>query len=249
MKIDKLYFVGLMDLGDHFVHAGIINYFADRCNQLHVPVKHHNYETVCMLFQEHPNVVVVALHPHEEDEYIAQHKMSRICNGWNMMFANIGGHSAALLWDEQVYTYYEVPFSFRYNNFRLPRNITGSQELYDRLYKGRPYVLIHRRTGHMPNGIPIDIENFRISAGLPQEVDIIEIEPSITSNLLHYVKLIENASEIHCVNSSFFCLVDSIFNRTYAQLFFHDVRASSLIRVNSDYNRHRWRIINYGTRV
>lgn len=249
MKIDKLYFVGLMDLGDHFVHAGIINYFADRCNELHVPVKHHNYETAYTLFHEHPSIKVVALHPHEEDSYVESHKMSRICNGWNMIFADIAGHQTALLWDEQVYTYYEVPFSFRYNNFRLPKNINGSDELYDRLYKGKPYVLLHRKTGHMPKGIPIDVETFRKNEGLPQDVNIIEIDPSITRNLLHYVKLIQNAQEIHCVNSSFFCLVDSIHTSTNAKLYFHDVRASSIIRVNSDYNRFCWNIVRYGIKV
>lgn len=249
MKIDKLYFVGIMDLGDHFVHAGIINYFADKCNELHVPVKHHNYETVCTLFQEHPNIRVVALHAHEEDSYVEQCKMSRICNGWNMVFANIDGHHTALLWDEQVYTHYEVPFSFRYTNFRLPKEIQGSDDLFNRLYKGRPYVLIHKKTGHMPQGIPINIEAFRLSIGLSADVDIIEIDPSFTNNMMHYVKLIQNAEEIHCVNSSFFCLVDSIFNLTKAKLYFHDARASSLIRINSDYNRHCWNVIKYSTRV
>jgi hypothetical protein len=246
--IDKLYFIGSMDLGDCFVYAGIVNYYADRCKQLHVPVKPSNYQTLSTLFSEHPNIKVVAMESADEEQYIDHHKLSKVITDWDLYLTTVGGFRCSVLWDEQIYTNFEIPFGYRYSNFRLPKTIDGSKELYDRLYKGRPYALIHRRTSHYPDGMPIDIEKYRENIELPS-IDIIEIEPGITDNLLHYVKLIENATEIHCVSSSFYCLVDSIHSQTCADLYFHDVRASSIERVNNRWNNSCWKIVNYPFRM
>lgn len=249
MIFDKLFFISPMDLGDYFVQSGIINYYADRTSVLHLPVKHHNYDTLFTLFQDHPNIRVVPITYEEQHEYIKTHGLSRITNDWKLVIKEVYGHPAALLWDEQIYTHFELPFSMRYSNFRLPRYINGSDELYEKLYKDRPYILIHRRTGHHPDGISINIEGFRKTVGLPDDIDIIEITPDITSNMMHYIKLIEHAAEIHCVNSSFFCLVDSVFKLVKGSLYFHDIRGSSVIRINSEWNNYCWNVVNYIDRV
>jgi hypothetical protein len=245
MIFDSLYFLGPMDLGDCFVHNGIVNYYADRCQQLHVPVQPKYYDTISCLYSEHPNIITVPMEVDQEEAYINCYKISRIINDWEMVFRDVNGYRTAILWDEQIYTHFELPFSMRYSNFRLPKYIPEQENLYNRLYQNRPYILIHRSTGQHPDGLPIDVEKFRTDSGLSPEVDVIEVVPSITSNMLNYVRLIENAEEIHCVNSSFFCLVDSIFHRTRAKLFFHDIRASSIMRVNSEWNRRCWNIVYY----
>jgi len=245
---DKLYFVGPMDLGDHFVHAGIINYYADRCNELHVPVKPHNYETVKTLFQENSHVIVFVLSENEEEDYIRRNNLGRINNYWPMFFTEINNCRTSLMWEEQCYLHYEVPFRARYDNFRLPRHIAESNDLFNRLTSGKPYVLVHRITGLHPDGLPINIPLFRKMNNF-SDLGIIEIKPGLTNNMMNFVKLIENAEEIHCVNSSFFCLVDSIYKRTKMQLFFHDIRADSIVRVNNEYNENCWTKVLYSEKL
>lgn len=247
MIFDKLYFVGPMDLGDHFVHAGIINYYADRCNELHVPVKPHNYDTVSTLFWENSNVRVVVLNENEDD-YVRRNNLGRINNWWPMFFTDINNRRTSLMWEEQCYLHYEVPFRNRYDNFRLPKNIPRSDYLFDKLTNKKPYALVHRITGLHPLGLPINVPLYRQMNSLP-EIDLIEIVPGLTNNMLDFVKLIENADEIHCVNSSFFCLVDSIHKRTKMQLFFHDIRADSIVRVNNEYNKNCWTKVFYNEKL
>ena len=56
-------------------------------------------------------------------------------------------------------------------------------------------------------------------------------------NMFLYQKLIYEASQIHCINSSFIHLVDRL--NTPAKLFYHDLIGSTLKLKN------QWQIINY----
>jgi hypothetical protein len=104
---------------------------------------------------------------------------------------------------------------------------------------------VHRQTGDHPKGLPINVSGFRHANGFP-EIKIIDIVPEITNNMMQYVKLIQNAQEIHCVPSSFHCLVDSM--PTSAKLFFHDIREKTAMAVNSSWNNEKWNMVNYAER-
>jgi hypothetical protein len=246
---DRLFYVGPLALGDNFVNAGLVHHFADRSLELHVPVWPIHYDTVSCLYQDWPNIKVVALGHYDfgENQYVEEHKLARILPT-DLIRTKIEGVIMAPLWDIQTYANYDLPFSLRYSNFRLPKHIEGSEELYQKLSGGEPYVLVHKRSFKYPNGIPINIEEFRKHSGLP-EIKIIEIQEGITSNMMQYVTLIERAEEIHCVASSFHCLVDSIHTRTKAKLFFHDIRIDAVMKVNSSENGYCWNIVNYPTKI
>jgi hypothetical protein len=92
----------------------------------------------------------------------------------------------------------------------------------------------------------MNVPAFREANGL-LPIKIIEIEEGITDNMMHYVKLIQNAQEIHVVPSSFHCLVDSI--DTNAKLFFHDLREKTSMFINSSWNTKQWTVVNYNQRL
>lgn len=246
---DKLFFMGPMTLGDNFVYSGIVHYYGDRCTELHVPSGEENFDTLTTLYQEHPHIKVVQMLPYDqgENQYVEKFGLSRIVRH-DMFRTQINGHTISIMWDEQIYTQFELPFSLRYSNFRLPSNIAGSQELYQQLAGDEPYALVHRGTSVYPNGMPLDITGFRKASGMP-DIKIVEVKPGITPDLMQYVDLIKNATEIHCVPSSFFCLVDSIHRETNARLFYHDVRANTIMRVNSKWNNYPWTMITYGNKI
>ena len=246
---DKLFFMGPMTLGDNFVFSGIAHYYGDRCEELHVPVQPAFYDSLKSLYQDHPHIKVVQLEPYDlgENQYVKENGLSRIIRQ-DAFMATIDSQYMGPLWDELAYSQFELPFSYRYSNFRLPKHIEGAQELYQQLSNNEPYVLVHRFTGAHPNGIPIDLAGFRQANNLP-DLKIIEVTAGITSNMMQYVELIKNATEIHCVPSSFFCLVDSIHDKTNAKLFYHDVRATTLMRINSKWNNYPWTIVTYANKL
>ena len=248
MKLyDKMFFMSTTSLGDSFVLTGIIHHYGDRCNELHVPVMSGQFETLSTLYQEHPNIKVISGDSYNNDDtaYIEKHKLGRIMRVEYLRWP-IRNYGVVPMWDLQLYSNFELSFGLRYSNFRLPKNIKGSDELYERLSGGEPYILVHRFTADHPNGMPVNIPAFREMNGLPP-IKIIEIHESITQNMMHYVKLIQNAQEIHVVPSSFQCLVDGI--DTPAKLFFHDIREKTAMSANSQWNNFKWIMVSYPERV
>ena len=241
---DRLFFMGAFSLGDCFVLSGVVHYYAERCQELHVPSRGEFLETLSTLYQDFPNIKVIPINSQdEEDVYVNEHKLSKIL-GTPLQGENIRGLILHPLWDQQLYANHELPFSLRYKNFKLPKDVNGANELYQTLVKdGTPYALVHRYTGDHPHGIPISIENFRSASGM-SPIKIIDIDHTITNNMMQFLTLIKNASEIHCVASSFHCLVDSV--ETLSRLFFHDVREKTSMLVNSPWNNHKWIIVRYG---
>jgi hypothetical protein len=240
-----------MSLGDSFVAAGIVHHFADRCEELHVPVNPKFYSTLKTLYQDHPHIKVVSISPEQlgdVESYLKEHRLGRIRYP-EYLRTIVNGIDMVAMWDYQMYITYELSYELRYRNFRLPKYVEGAEELYQRLTGGQPYVLVHRLTADHPQGIPIDIVGVRRDYGLSDDVIIIEITPEITDNMMQYVTLIERAEEIHCVPSSFHCLVDSMHDKTNAILFYHDIREKTAMAFGSDWNGHIWKLIRYHKRL
>lgn len=245
---DRLYMMTPLSLGDAFAVNGLIHHFGDMTDELYVPTGSEFYKTISSLYKEYVNIHVVAIDDVEsENRFIFNNRLSRIKKPPIYTY-NLNGTAIPIWWEMQYYDYFNLPYSLRYDNFRLPESVDGSQKLYEALSDNQPYILVHRYSYRYPNGFNINIPALRASMNLP-ECKIIEIQDGMTDDLMQYVDLIKNAEEIHCVASSVFNLVDSMHRHTKAKLFFHDIRKNSLMRVNSKWNNNRWNWIYYPEEV
>lgn len=253
MKLfDKLFFDNPVGLGDAFVMNAIVHHFARISGTLYYPAKAEYFETLKCLYQDFPNIEVWRFYdPSQVKIFLDTNPgVARLTSmplvTTELHRAGCGVEYIQIHWPQQIYENFDIPFKMRYLDFHLPKSIPGTIDLYNTLTEGdNDYVLVHRFASDHPFGIPIDVQNFRESKGLPPK-KIIEIKPGQTENFLQYKTLIENASEIHCIPSSFFNLVDSI--DTSAKLYFHDIRRNSLMKVNSRWNNNKWTILDYNVR-
>jgi hypothetical protein len=251
---NKLLFSETGHLGDNLVYSGIVNYYADQCDELYMGVTTGHYKTLTSLYKDHPRIKLIKIEDNIiekfNEEFSKENHVSIIQLPDNAPLRFVNDTWVPIYWPLHCYDFYGLPFGLRYSNFRVPQYVEGENELYEQLTKGEPYVLVHRRpfSGTFPDGYPIDIDSFRKSVNLP-DYQIIEIKPRITEDLMQYVKLIRNAEEIHCVDSSVFQLVDGMTKHTKAKLYFHEIRAFSMLRVNCKWNDYRWQIINYGIKL
>ena len=122
----------------------------------------------------------------------------------------------------------KLPYRFSYKYFYFPKDEKLENELMDYLikyYKVDPsnYVLVHKDASN---------ESYELKIKSKQII-YVDKETDIFNNIFLYSKLIKDASEVHCVNSSFLHLVDRV--DTNAKLIYHDVRGS-IIKCKKKWN-------------
>ena len=239
---EKMCFPPQGSIGDCFVMAGAANWFSDRCNHLVFPVlnKANQAEIAHCLFRDNPKITVFPYNdPACSDLNIIINKERLMMITATVAFAVTmeDGTRAPILWDEQNYTLMDIPFSVRYNHFRLPNVEKEAKELFNRVVKNPSYILCSQQMRNKGSVAKLKI---------PDTGDqIIELTEELSSNIILYSELVKHAKEIHCVPSSVFCFIDSITHTTKAKLFYHDIRKHTLMRINNQWNNHRWNIISY----
>jgi hypothetical protein len=252
----QLYLISPLFLGDAFVINALVHKWAQEAVHVHVPTLPQYVHTVQCLYSDYPNITVVPyLGEQKEQEYIAKHNLQTINfrTLYELTKLPIKHHDAPVdipvLWDRQIYEYFDVPFSRRYQNFQLPKHIPNTQNLFNTLNPTHePYVLWHRYSHTQIHDTQVDLKAWRAQIGAP-DIKIIEIVTGHTANLLDYMQLITHAQEIHCIPSAFHCLVDSVLDQTNATLFYHDVKAHTLMQVNCRWNNWRWHSVYYEHKI
>lgn len=211
-----------LGLGDHFVCNGLVNFLSDSYDTIYLPCKKNNFNTVELLYSENQKVKVFKIDKSEfqEVEHFSQYSSTPILR--------VGFNNCNIFeWNTSFYSQLNIDFSIRYSRFRLPSRIENEENIF-RLLSKNDYCLIHCESSEAKYSLNID--------GKKQIVEVSK-EKDPYGNLLNYVKLIKNAKEVHCINSSFFHLVDSV--ETNAKLFYHDVRKRDFKITD------KWKIVNY----
>ena len=107
-----------------------------------------------------------------------------------------------------------IDYNCRWDSFNVDRNYQAEDDLF-RLKNptNEKYILIHSTSSDGGNGIDYSKIN--------SELKLIEVTNEFvgTNTIFDYIKLVKNAEEIHCIDSSFIHLVDS-FNLSN-KLFYH----------------------------
>lgn len=223
-------------LGDHFICNGLVNELSKKY-KIYLICKTSYYTTVNCLYTDNFNVKPILISGETFEDEIKQVEI--ICNNLNLPLLRIGfvnlDHNK---FDRVFYESLNIDFGFRYSSFTLPKINLGSSILYKNLAKETPYILVHKQSS--------DNKEFNIQ--IDSTSNIIMVDPYITDNMLDWIELIENAKEIHCVPSSFYCLVDSL-NNLRGKLFYHNIRKGTLIHPNNEYNNNKWNIIDYAEKL
>jgi len=215
-----------LGLGDHFVCNGLVHEAAKRHDKIHLPSKKRNFETVKCLYKDYSDIYVFQVENEYRDisEYCMKNKLPIIKIGFDYLL-----NSRA----EPNVCFYEqagLDYGLRYTSFKLPETIPNAQALYDKLVLSSvKYCLVHRQSSTGDFLI-------NVNSALP----IVEIESGMTNNLLDYVKIIQHAEEIHCIDSSVINLIDSIDTKT-KKLYFHKIKPD----IQGFKYSNRWNIITY----
>lgn len=185
-----------LEMGDHIICNGLIREMCNCDNQsTHIlATRTINLESISFMYRDLDNLKIAKINgtcelPKVINESKAE-KFVKIGHG----LIDISKH-----FDQGFYDQHRVPFEKRWSSFFVKRDKDREDSFFDRFKIDSGYAFVHEDAGR----------GMLVTKGLNTNLRIIKAERSLTDNIFDYLKLIENAEEIHCIPSSFLFLVDS----------------------------------------
>jgi hypothetical protein len=173
-------------------------------------VKPHNYKSVEFMYRDLPNLKYIKSF---DDQEVITYLNKNSIESKDLI--KIGFESRqGVGFDEMFYLQHLVPFEKRWTDFKVERDFEREKSLYDTLNpKNEKYILIHKSGSDNADRIDYNI--------LDNNLKWIYVQ-NLTENIFDYLTLVEKANQVHCIESSFHLLVDSI--NLNENLFFHTIK-------------------------
>ena len=219
-----------LGLGDHIICAGLVNYLSKNYKTIHLPVKRRNLQNVNFLYENNPSVSTFIVDIEDDDILKYSKKV-------DLKILKIGFRKRGKPFNSGFYKQINLPYDISFNNFGYKRDIPKEINLYKHLSSehnvNANYGLVHAESS-------LGDADLKIRNDIP--VIYIKKETDIYNNIFLYMKLIEEAQEIHCIDSSFLHLVER--SETKAKLFFHNIKNNKIKGANLELVKN-WEIIDY----
>jgi hypothetical protein len=235
----KIFFAPHLGLGDHFTCNGMTREIYKECDLMVMPVKENNIKVVRRMFSDLKNLHIIPL-VGSMDYADTQHMDDTFAL---MNFFKIRGYEIKAVgafspntfirderkYDEIFYNQVDIEFQKRWDSFDYERDEMAEMKLFKDCFslKEGEYVFLH---DDPTRGRVINKDL------LPKDVKIITPHQKFwDADILDYRYLLENAKEIHCVNSSFSDLMDCFDLSKVERLCIHEY-ARTLDPVNYKHN-------------
>lgn len=204
---NKLFIASHLGLGDHILCNGLYREVIKRYDICVIPIKKSNSRAMSHMLGDEKKIRLIAL----PDEYAVPMVISKrnfLQNaGYDVLNLGYFGEdfltSGNIRFDVNFYNQARLPFSLRWSGFSFERNLDRENQLFDELgCASEDYLFLHEDVsrGYTINRNKID-----------SKLRIIQPDPTKSQfSFFDYQRVIEAASEIHCIESSFAALIESV---------------------------------------
>ena len=215
-----------LGLGDYIICNGLVHELLNISNEIWLPCKYKNIKTVKHLHSDYKNVKIMEIPSSSYNQEVSMiFEMSRISN---VPVLRIGYNGEGNLpFDQQFYEQAGIEFDKRWSSLKFPKDNSEALKVYEDKVKDNIYAVVH-------NTASVGTYNLLIRTTLP----LYYIDNSIDS-MLNWRVVVENATEIHCIDSSFIHFADSLKLKA-EKLFYHDVGRGSIFTL-----RYPWQEVKY----
>lgn len=220
-------------MGDHLIICGLVRHLAKEYDLVVVPAKANNYESVGYMYRDLPNVVVRYVLDDQDQSFF----FNSVWKGEKLVLGNGGeGGFVGSRFDQEFYRQANLSFQLRWDYFHFVRE--PSQEINLNMFSSEPeYIFVHQDKDRGFRIADLQIRAQNLNFKLPE---IVEPDRNVSRNLFAWLPAILNASQIHCINSSFAILIDSLPRIEGQKLFLH-AYARSISETPTF--RHDWQIL------
>jgi hypothetical protein len=226
-----------LGLGDHFDCNGMVRYMLKNfdLSKVYVFSKSNYFNMIEYMYRDEDRIEVVKIDKNRnEDEQVKlflegrKDPISFLRIGFENYPSGREGVDNKNCW-EYFYDQVKIPHNVRTDYFYVKRDEKEELKLLQELNpKGKPYIFVH---DDPERGYNVDKNK------LPENFHIIRNDN--TKNIFYFTKVLEDAKEIHCMESSFKSLID--FYSQTADLYYHDFRGQPL----GNRTNREWTVVNY----
>ena len=180
-----------LGLGDHIICNGMVRHYKEIYGKVTVFCKPHNYENVKYMYRDDEDITVLSVgEDWDVNVYIFENKISKdvIKIGFDKLM-----NYPMTKFDEAFYKIVELPFEYRFSKFSFLRDFDKENEAFNYVNpNNEEYIFVHGN---------VDKNKIR--------TDLKIIENPIKFGVFDILRIIENATEVHIMESSIKCLVNS----------------------------------------
>lgn len=204
--MNTFYLYTHLGLGDIILCNGLIRNVCKQKQHVTIFCKPKYYVSVSYMLRDLQNLNIL---PYDDTQAIEHIQNISKDNVYYVGHHNIDNLIQTFTFDECFYKQIGLNFERRWSDFFILRDINLEDSFFKQVAPKQPYVFIH---DDFDRGFHID-ETY-----VNKNLQI--FRPTISDNIFKYCKIIENASEIHCMDSSFKHIVDSLPIQ-HNKLFYH----------------------------
>lgn len=197
--MNSVYIYHHLGLGDHIIANGMVRTIAKKYDRTYLFCKLHNFPNVSFMYRDLPNLKIIVMDDLEVQSFMTMNPHNNYIIAGHAPFWKIlnSGHNKLKI-DEIFYQLAGVPLENKWKEFFIQRDLEKEKSAFTKLglSSGEKFIFVH------------DDTNRKITKKLP---NIKIVRPSDRDiSIFDFLYTIEQAEEIHCINSSFFCLIDCI---------------------------------------
>lgn len=232
-----------LGLGDHIVCNGMINYFSQNLKTIYLPVKDAYFDQISYLYKNNPRIKFIPLTTFsflKKPRYIEKDEIRRVKNFSkrnNLQLLMVGYSKTFNPFNLSFYKQLGIPYDYSFEYFENPSDIEKQCKLLDHLREeynaNGDFQLVHNQSSYGKADLKIN-----------PELQTIYVDKStdIFKNIFIYKKVIEEAKEIHCLDSSFLHLVER--TNTTGKIYFHNIKTNNHSAANLHLVKN-WKKVDY----
>jgi hypothetical protein len=201
-------------MGDHIVCNGMYRALSEKHRLVFIVVVSKYVKEIKRMTGDRRNIIILCI-PNKGSSFWAKYaKRMKFIPLKSYYLGDTGDNfrDKSITFDQNFYKQIGLNFSLSHDNFHVRRKLSKEEKLYDLLVNHQDYVLIHEDY----------LRDYKIKTEyLKNFKNIVAIKPIKGFTIFDYQLIIEQASEIHCIESSFSAFIDRISLREDKKLVAH----------------------------
>jgi len=193
-------------LGDHIICNGLYRTYSTKYKLVFIVVKQNYVKQIRYMLKDRKNIFILPIPSYRS--WTAVRVLKIVFKILKIKVVGLGSYGKNFFppntrFDKNFYDQANIEPILRWSEFYFPRNLEKEEELFEKLgCKSEGYIFLHEDKSR--NYI---VDRSRINSALK----IVEpLTPKSDYTIFDYVKILEGASEIHVIESSFAALIESL---------------------------------------